>query len=544
MEITTVTTRPFTDQVPGTAGLRKTVARFSEPHYLENFTQSVFDCVPSLSGGRVVLGGDGRFGNRDAIQTLLRMFAANDVASVALGCGGLLTTPAASMMIRDQAAVGGFILTASHNPAGPDGDFGIKFNTETGGQASESLTAAIAERSAVIDAYRTLTDVPTVDIDRPGTVFLGDMRIDVLDPVRGYADAMESLFDFDAIRRAIRDGLTVRFDAMNAATGPYAAELLVQRLGLSPVSLMRATPREDFGGIHPDPNPHDAPDLMALAFADNPPDLVAASDGDGDRNMIVGPGLMVSPGDSLAVMAAHAHRVPGYRERLHGIARSMPTSRAVDLVAAKLGIPCHETPTGWRFFCNLLESGAITLCGEESFGTGSSHCREKDGLWAVLFWLNLVAVTGKPIPALLHEHWTEFGRTFFLRNDYRIPDTDAAHRVYAGLRETLAELPGRTLAARRVVEADEFSYVDPVDGRRSDRQGLRVILEGRTRIVFRLSGTDTAGATLRIYIEDHTTDPSRLREPADHALAELAEAARDLARVTPLTGLEGPTSVI
>ncbi|MCA1798687.1 MAG: alpha-D-glucose phosphate-specific phosphoglucomutase [Xanthomonadaceae bacterium] len=456
----------------------------------------------------------------------------------------MLSTPAASILMRNEDATGGFILTASHNPAGPDGDFGIKFNTAGGGQASARLTEAITERTRAIDRYLIATGVPEIDLDRPSASFIGDMRIDSVDAVAQYADKMETLFDFDAIRDAVKDGMCVRFDAMNAVTGPYASEILVRRLGLPELTVMRGTPREDFGGRHADPNPHEAHELRSLAYGEHPPDLLAASDGDGDRNMILGPHTIVSPCDSLAVLAANATRVPGYRDGLVAVARSMPTSHAIDRVAAKLGIPCVETPSGWRYFASLLEAGRISLCGEESFGTSSNHCREKDGLWAVLFWLNLLAVTGRSVPELLAAHWAEYGRTFFLRHDFRIPDAAAAQAVIAGLRDALPDLVGRQLAGRTVVAADDFAYDDPVDGMRSERQGLRLILESDARIVFRLSGTDTAGATLRVYIEDHTDDPARFNEDAMVALAPFAEAARDLARITQLTGLESPTSMV
>lgn len=544
MNKSTRKTIPFADQRPGTAGLRRRVSEFRQPGFLENFIQAIFDSVPTLRGGRIVLGGDGRYWNRDAMQTILRMAAAHGVATASVARGGLLSTPAASIAIPALSADGGFLLTASHNPAGPEGDFGIKYCTGNGGQASEGLTDAIAARAASIAEYSILEGVPTVDLDRPGTVYLDRMRIDIFEPVGIWADAMERLFDFDRIRAAIADGLTLRFDAMNAVTGPYAAEVFVRRLGCPEVSLMRATPREDFGGIHPDPTPHSLPELMALSAADGSPDLIAASDGDGDRNFIAGPGLFVSPGDSLAVMAAHARAIPGYREGLHGVARSMPTSQAVDRVAAELGIPCHETPTGWRYFCNLLDAGLVTLCGEESFGTSSDHCREKDGLWAALFWLNLLATTGKSIPDLLREHWDHYGRTFFLRHDYLIAQSDVAHAIYQGLRDSMAELQGRVIAGRRVIGADEFSYSDPVDGTTSAHQGLRVVLEGNARIVYRLSGTDAVGRTLRVYLEDYTVDTTRFGEPAAVALGSLAEAARDLARVTQMTGATKPTLAV
>lgn len=537
-------TIPFADQRPGTAGLRRRVSEFRQPGFLENFVQAIFDSVPTLRGGRMVLGGDGRYWNREAMQTILRMAAAHGVATVLVARGGLLSTPAASVAIPALSADGGFLLTASHNPAGPDGDFGIKYCTGSGGQASEGLTDAIAARAAAIAEYAILDDVPVVDLDRPGTVYLDRMRIDVFEPVGIWADAMERLFDFDRIRSAVADGLTLRFDAMNAVTGPYAAEVFVRRLGCPEVSLIRATPREDFGGIHPDPTPHSLPELMALAAADGAPDLVAASDGDGDRNLIAGPGLFVSPGDSLAVLTANATAVPGYRDGLRGVARSMPTARAVDRVAAELGIPCYETPTGWRFFCNLLDAGLVTLCGEESFGTGSDHCREKDGLWATLFWLNLVATTGKSIPELLRAHWNRFGRTFFLRHDYLIERAGVAHDLYRGLRESLSDLQGRAVAGRQVIGVDEFSYADPVDGTTSAHQGLRVILDGDARIVYRLSGTDAVGSTLRIYLEDHTAETARFDQAAAAALGSLAEAARDLARVTQVTGATEPTLVV
>ncbi len=544
MEITTVRTQPYADQAPGTAGLRKTVAVFQQPNYLENFVQSIFDILPGIEGGRLVLGGDGRYGNRDAIQTVLRMAAANGVASVALGRGGLLSTPAASALIRHEQAVAGLILSASHNPAGEHGDFGIKFNSATGGQASESLTRAVAARSRGISEYRIVTGTPPVDIDRPGSVFLCDMRIDVVDPVAHYADLMEKLFDFDAIRNAVDDGFTLRFDAMNAVTGVYASELFVTRLGLPTGSVLRAVPKEDFGGTHADPNRENAKELFAVAFGEHAPDLSAASDGDGDRNLILGPRTVVMPSDSLAVLAANASRVPGYRDGLVGVARSMPTTHAVDRVAGKLGIPCFETPAGWRYFCNLLDDGRVTLCGEESFGTSSDHCREKDGLWAILFWLNLLATTGRSVPELLSEHWREYGRTFSCRHDYYIADAGAAHRVIEGLRESLGELRGRSLAGLTVLDADDFRYDDPVDGTRSEHQGLRVKLERDARICYRLSGTDTSGATLRVYVEGYTDDPTRLHDDAGTTLARLTDAARDLARITPLTGMVKPTMVL
>ncbi|HEV2111955.1 MAG TPA: alpha-D-glucose phosphate-specific phosphoglucomutase, partial [Gammaproteobacteria bacterium] len=442
MSFPAVTTRPFDDQKPGTAGLRKPVARFREPHYLENFIQAVFDTFPKLSGHTLVIGGDGRYYNREAIGVLLRMAAANGVKKAVVGRDGLLSTPAASLRIPALGAAGGFILTASHNPGGPDGDFGIKFNVANGGQASESLTDAIHKRTLSIERYLILPG-GEVDLGAAEMQQLGAMQVEVVDPVRHYAEVMQRCFDFDAMRSLLASGkFRLRFDALNAVTGPYAREIFERRLGASAGSVRHGIPLPDFGGSHPDPNPHDAADLVGLFMDRDPPDFGAASDGDGDRNMILGPGTVVSPGDSLAILAANARLIPGYKGGLAGIARSMPTSRAADRVAAKLGIPCYETPTGWRFFCNLLDAGKVTLCGEESFGTSSDHAREKDGLWAALFWLNLLAVRRQPLPAILHQHWAEYGRDFFLREDYDIPDTAKAARVMRELEAALPTLAG------------------------------------------------------------------------------------------------------
>ena len=540
MSFRAVPTSPFDDQKPGTAGLRKPVARFREPHYLENFVQSVFDCWPKLRGGILVVGGDGRYWNREAIAVLLRMAAANGVRRCVVGRDGLLSTPAASLLIPAVEAAGGFILTASHNPGGPDGDFGIKFNIDNGGQASETLTDAIYQRSLELKEYRILPE-GGVDLARTGMQALGGMPVEIVDPVQHYASVMERCFDFGRIRGLLAGDFRLRYDALSAVTGPYAMEILERRLGAPAGSVVNARPLPDFGGGHPDPNPHDAAGLVQRFMAAGAPDFGAASDGDGDRNMILGPGTVVSPGDSLAVLAANAKLVPGYKDGLAGLARSMPTSRAADRVAAKLGIPCYETPTGWRFFCNLLDAGKVTLCGEESFGTSSSHAREKDGLWAVLFWLDLLAARREPLPVILQKHWAEFGRDYFLREDYDIPDAAQAARVIQELEAALPRLAGQRAAGVAIASAGSFTYTDPVDGSVSRNQGLQVHAEGGARMVFRLSGTGTRGATLRVYLERHEPDAAKHGESAAKALAPLSSAARALARLEEITGLSRPS---
>jgi phosphoglucomutase len=540
MRAQVVATRPFDDQKSGTAGLRKRVSVFQQPHYLENFLQAVFDCVPEMTGAAIVIGGDGRYFNRQAINTLLRLAAANGVGRALVGRGGLLSTPASSNLMRLYEAAGGFVLTASHNPGGPEGDFGIKFNVAGGGQASEQLTNAVYAKSRAIREYRILPPEP-LSIDRIGTFMLGGMTVEVIDPVEDYAQLMEQLFDFDAIGQLAASGFTMRYDALHGVTGPYAEAVLVQRLGFPKESLMHAEPLPDFGGRHPDPNPHDARDLMALFAGRGAPDFGAASDGDGDRNMIVAPGLMVSPGDSLAVLAANATRVPGYRGGLAGVARSMPTSRAVDRVAAALDIPCFETPTGWRFFFNLLEAGRITLCGEESFGTSSSHVREKDGLWAVLFWLNLIAAGSKSAGELLREHWRRYGRNFFQRHDYYLERRGRGDDIIASLTERLPMLVGQRFNGLDVIHADDFAYTDPVDGSQSAHQGIRVDFGGGERIVYRLSGTGTTGATLRVYLERY--DAGGSDGDAGPALADLAAVSREIAQLKKIAGLDAPTMI-
>lgn len=541
--ILTVPTRPFPDQKPGTAGLRKPVSVFAQPHYLENFLQAVFDTCPDLSGGALVVGGDGRYYNREAIATLLRMAAANGISKIVMGRGGLLSTPAASLLIPHVAARGGFILTASHNPGGKDGDFGIKFNLANGGQASETLTEQFHARTREIDRFLISEESAHFDLDTIGLYRLGKMQIEIVDPVQHYADLQERLFDFECIRTLLRDpAFRMQFDALHAVTGPYAVELFEKRLGARPGSVLHAQPLPDFGGGHPDPNPHDAAEFASMFMGGNAPDFGAASDGDGDRNMILGRGVVVSPGDSLAVLTANAHLIPGYRAGLAGVARSMPTSHAVDRVAGKLGIPCYETPTGWRFFCNLLDAGKVTLCGEESFGTSSNHAREKDGLWAVLFWLNLLAVRQQSVQEILTQHWREYGRDFFQREDYFIADADAAQALIGDLGNRLADLPGARISGIEIEHADSFSYRDPVDGSESRNQGLRINTRDGGRIVYRLSGTGTRGATLRVYLERYEPDVSRQSAPAPEALRALSHAARQIAHLKKL-GLEQPDSI-
>jgi phosphoglucomutase len=543
VDITTITTRPFDDQRPGTSGLRKKVRTFQTPHYLENFVQSIFDTQTVLAGGTLVLGGDGRFYNRQAIQIILRMAAANGVAGVLVGQGGLLSTPAASCVIRGHRADGGIILSASHNPGGPDEDFGIKFNTDNGGPAPEGVTEAIFARTRAIDAYRTL-DTADIDLDTPGGVTLGDMRVEVIDPVADYADLMQTLFDFERIRALFGTGrFRMRFDAMHAITGPYARRILEELLGAPPGTVLNGVPLEDFGGGHPDPNLVHAHEVVTLTTGPDAVDFAAASDGDGDRNMILGRDFFVTPSDSLAVMAANAHLVKGYANGIRGVARSMPTSQAVDRVARQRGLDCYETPTGWKFFGNLLDAGRITLCGEESFGTGSDHIREKDGLWAVLFWLNLLAVRQESVADIVRAHWREFGRNYYTRYDYEGIETDAANGLMQHLQSRLAGLPGTVLDGRSVEYADNFAYTDPVDGSVSKNQGIRIGFSDGARIVYRLSGTGTAGATLRVYLEACEPDPAQQQRETATVMQPLVAIATGLAEIAARTGRSEPTVI-
>jgi len=542
LNIAIVSTTPYADQKPGTSGLRKKVAAFRRPRYLENFVQSVFDNLDIPPGSTLALGGDGRYYNRTAIQTILKMAAANGFATVLVGRGGILSTPAASCVIRKYGALGGIVLSASHNPGGPEGDFGIKYNIGNGGPAPEAVTEAIYARSQSITQYKTLP-APDVPLDATGELTLGGMKVRVIDPVTDYADQMETLFDFAAIRNLLSGGFRIKFDAMHAVTGPYATEIFLRRLGAPVGSLMNATPLEDFGGGHPDPNLTYAHDLVDILYGGDAPDFGAASDGDGDRNMILGKKFFVTPSDSLAVLAANATLVPGYRNGLAGVARSMPTSAAVDRVAHALNIPCYETPTGWKFFGNLMDAGKVTLCGEESFGTSSSHVREKDGVWAVLFWLNILAVRRQPVEQVMREHWARFGRNFYSRHDYENLPTEAAEGVMRHLREGFPALPGTTFGGYTVKSCDDFSYTDPVDGSVSRAQGVRILFEDGSRIVFRLSGTGTTGATLRIYLESFEPDVSRHGLDAQDALADLIAIALQVSQLKARSGRDRPTVI-
>ena len=539
MTLQVVPTRPIPGQKPGTSGLRKKTPVFMGAQYLENYVQAIFDGIGGVVGQTLVVGGDGRYFNDTAIGVILRMAAANGAKRCIVGQGGLLSTPAASNLIRVRGADGGLILSASHNPGGPDADFGLKYNGPNGGPATEAVTDLIFARTLDISEYRILSDAAP-DIGALGETRLGDMVVEVTDPIAEYAAAMEKLFDFAAIRALFAGGFRIRFDAMHAVTGPYATEILERRLGAAAGSVVNGTPSPDFGGGHPDPNPIWAHELMAAMYGTDAPDFGAASDGDGDRNMIVGRGCYVSPSDSLAVLADLAHLAPGYSAGLAGVARSMPTSCAVDRVAAAKGIACFETPTGWKFFGNLLDAGRATLCGEESAGTGSNHVREKDGLWAVLLWLNILAATGKSVQQIMADHWARYGRNYYSRHDYEEVDSDAANALMADLRAKLPTLAGQRFGALTIERADEFAYDDPVDGSHSAKQGLRVFFNGGARVVFRLSGTGTAGATLRVYLERLETSPTELHHDAQAALADVIAAADAVAGIGARTGRPQP----
>ena len=542
MTMPIVETAPYSDQRPGTSGLRKKVTVFKNKNYLENFVQAIFDSIAAPAGSVLVLGGDGRYYNREAIGIILGMAAANGFSRVIVGKDGILSTPAASHLIRKRSAYGGIILSASHNPGGPEGDFGIKYNSENGGPAPEKLTEAIFEKSRAISRYKILEHAE-VDLERIAETKVGEMTVEVIDPVADYAQLMESLFDFASIRTLLQGGFRICFDAMHAVTGPYAKEILENRLGAKHGSVLNAIPLPDFGGGHPDPNLTYARDLVEILYGDDAPDFGAASDGDGDRNMILGKGFFVTPSDSLAVLAANAKLVPGYKKGLLGVARSMPTSGAADRVAKALGIPFYETPTGWKFFGNLMDAGRVTLCGEESFGTGSNHVREKDGLWAVLFWLNLIAARKMSVEAILYDHWKKFGRNFYSRHDYEDIPVDAARAAVETVRSHFGDLPGSTLGKYRVLYCDDFSYQDPIDGSISLGQGLRIVFTDGSRIVFRLSGTGTQGATLRIYLESFEPDSSRHGLDAQDALRDLISLSKALSKLEENTGRTAPTVI-
>lgn len=540
--IRTVTTTPYSDQKPGTSGLRKKVPVFQQKNYAENFIQSIFDSLEGFQGETLVIGGDGRYYNREVIQIAIKMAAANGFGRVLVGRGGILSTPAASNVIRKYKAFGGIVLSASHNPGGPTEDFGIKYNIGNGGPAPEKVTDAIYARSKVIDSYKT-SDVADINLDAEGTQEIDGMTVTVIDPVADYAELMESLFDFAAIRKLISGGFRVVFDAMSAVTGPYAKEIIEKRLGAPKGSVMNFIPLPDFGGHHPDPNLVHARALYETMMAPDAPDFGAASDGDGDRNLVIGRGIFITPSDSLAMLAANAHLAPGYAKGLAGIARSMPTSGAADRVAEKLGIGIYETPTGWKFFGNLLDEGMATICGEESAGTGSNHVREKDGLWAVLLWLNILAVRKESALDIAQKHWATYGRNYYSRHDYEEVDSDAANGLIANLRDQLATLPGMSFGALKVATSDDFAYNDPVDHSISKNQGIRILFEGGSRVVFRLSGTGTSGATLRVYIERFEPDAARHDIETQTALADLIAVADEIAGIKTRTGRTEPSVI-
>ncbi|EJN00612.1 alpha-D-glucose phosphate-specific phosphoglucomutase [Phyllobacterium sp. YR531] len=538
----TVATKPFDDQKPGTSGLRKKVPVFQQPNYAENFIQSVFDALEGFAGKTLVIGGDGRYYNREVIQIALKMAAANGFGRVLVGQGGILSTPAASHLIRKNKAFGGLILSASHNPGGPTEDFGIKYNIGNGGPAPEKITEAIFAISKTIKEYK-IAESADIDIDTIGAQKLGDMDVEIVDSVADYAALMETLFDFNAIRDLIKSGFTLRFDSMHAVTGPYGKEILEKRLGAPEGTCLNFIPLTDFGGHHPDPNLVYAKELYDLLMSPDGPDFGAASDGDGDRNLIIGKGIFITPSDSLAMLAANAHLAPGYKSGLKGIARSMPTSGAADRVAEKLKIGMYETPTGWKFFGNLLDADMATICGEESSGTGSNHVREKDGLWAVLLWLNILAVRRVSVKEIAAEHWATYGRNYYSRHDYEGVDTDSANKVVDALRAKLSSLPGTSVQGLKISAADDFAYHDPVDKSVSEHQGIRVLFEGGSRVVFRLSGTGTSGATIRVYIERYEPDPSRHDLETQGALADLIVAAEELSGIKAHTGRKEPSVI-
>ncbi len=542
MMIQTISTNPFKDQKPGTSGLRKRVKVFQQPHYLENFVQSIFDTINAPADATLTLGGDGRYYNREAIQIILKMAAANGFGQVIVGQGGILSTPAASCLIRKYKTFGGIILSASHNPGGVDGDFGIKYNTENGGPAPEKITEAIFEKSKTIQHYKII-EAPDVALDVIGETNLAGMTVKVINGVTDYAELMESLFDFTAIKDLFVSGFSIKFDAMHAVTGPYAEEIFIKRLGAPSNSLMNCKPLPDFGGGHPDPNLTYAHELVEILYGDNAPDFGAASDGDGDRNMILGKGFFVTPSDSLALIAANARMVKGYAKGIAGVARSMPTSGAVDMVVKSLDIPCYETPTGWKFFGNLMDADKVTLCGEESFGTGSSHVREKDGLWAVLFWLNILAIKRQSVEQIVKRHWLQFGRNVYSRHDYEDLPLDAANGVIHHLRDNFTAITGKTFGQYTIQTCDDFSYTDSIDGSISSQQGLRILFTDGSRIVFRLSGTGTSGATLRIYLEAFEPDTNKHDLDAQTLLAEMIQIAMQISELKQITGRDTPTVI-
>ncbi|WP_020396557.1 alpha-D-glucose phosphate-specific phosphoglucomutase [Thiolinea disciformis] len=540
MNLEIVNCTPYTDQKPGTSGLRKSVKQFQRPDYLQTYIQAIFNTLEDREGSTLILGGDGRYFNREAIQIILRMASANGIGHVFVGKAGILSTPAASHLIRKKQALGGIILSASHNPGGPDGDFGVKFNVSNGGPASETFTDTVYQNACVVEQYR-IRPIKPIPLDKEGVYDLFGMKIEVIDSVQDYMELMESIFDFDKIGQLLQsDSFKMRFDAMHAVTGPYAKRIFEQRLGAPEGTVFHAQPLANFGGGHPDPNQAHAKELMNQLYTNQGIAFGAASDGDGDRNMILGNHFFVTPSDSLAVLAANATLVPGYKQGIAGIARSMPTSQAPDLVAQKLGVPYFETPTGWKFFGNLLDAGQITLCGEESFGTSSNHIREKDGVWAVLFWLNLLAEKQDSVENIVRQHWAEYGRNYYSRHDYEAISSASGNIIMEHLRQQLATLAGTMIRGKMIRAADDFSYTDPVDGSVSEHQGIRILFEDGSRLIFRLSGTGTQGATLRVYLEQYEADVANHDQDTQEVLSDLIEIAEALGKVKELSGREAP----
>ena len=535
---------PFRDQKPGTSGLRKSTKFFQTQHYLESFIEAILRTLPGIQGGVLIVGGDGRYGNCEAIEVILRMAAAHRVKKVITTLDGILSTPAASNLIRSYGAVGGIILSASHNPGGIDGDFGVKINGPNGGPANESLTNQIYQCSTNLKEYKIINVKNNISLHTIGINYILDMEVEVIDGVKDYIDLMQNIFDFEQISDYIKEDFLIAFDALNAVTGPYAQKLLEEILGARKGTVLNGIPQKDFGGLHPDPNLTYANKLAALLLSsDSLYSFGAACDGDGDRNMILGRKCFVNPSDSLAILSANYKSVPAYAKGLAGVARSMPTSSAVDLVAKAMDIPCYETPTGWKFFGNLLDAGKITICGEESFGTGSNHIREKDGLWAVLYWLQILSQKKISVAELMHEHWQIYGRNYYSRHDYENISSDVAISLYERVRSMLSSIKGENLGGRKIHLADDFMYNDPIDGSISSNQGVRIILEDGSRIILRLSGTGTQGSTLRIYLEQYVECNGNLNQDPQIALKDLIQGVENIAEITKRTGMHRPTVI-
>ncbi len=542
MFIKTVSSNPFQDQRPGTSGLRKRVKVFQEKNYLENYIQAIFDSLSGVTGKTLVLGGDGRYFNEIAIQKIIKMALANGFGRIMVAKDGILSTPAASCVIRKYKAFGGIILSASHNPGGEEGDFGIKYNISNGGPAPESLTEAIYLRSKTISSYK-IADIPDIDLSVLGEIRFGDLVVEVFDGINDYVDLMKTLFNFSDLRKLFASDFKMRYDAMNAVTGPYAHRIFEEELGAKEGTVINWKPLPDFGGKHPDPNLTYAKDLVDYMFSEGAADFGAASDGDGDRNMILGNHFYVNPSDSLAVICANYKAVKGYSSGILGIARSMPTSQAANKVADFLGIDCYETPTGWKFFGNLMDGNKVTICGEESFGTGSNHVREKDGLWAILFWLNIIANTKKSVSEIVKDHWIKFGRNYYSRHDYENIDTDVANALMDHIREQFSSLGGKEFGEYMVSTADDFNYIDSIDGSETSKQGIRIIFTNGSRIIYRLSGTGTKGSTLRIYIEKYESEISKQSQDTQVALSDLIKIADDIGEIIKRTGMKQPTVI-